>query len=41
MIACALSLVVWYMTHNLWGWATLAIPGGALIFAGWYAALKD
>jgi hypothetical protein len=41
LIACALSLVIWYGTHSLWGWAMLAIPGGGLILAGWCVALKD
>jgi hypothetical protein len=40
LIASALSLVIWYGTHNIWGWAALFIPGFALIFAGWAALLR-
>jgi hypothetical protein len=39
MMACALSLVMWKLTENFWGWLALAAPGALLIFLGWALAI--
>jgi hypothetical protein len=38
-MALALSLVMWRLTDNFWGWLVLAAPGSILIFVGWALAL--
>jgi hypothetical protein len=40
ILALALSLIVWRLTGNFYGWAALAIPGAVLIFRGWVIALR-
>jgi hypothetical protein len=40
MIALALSLATWEITHSLLGWLALFLPGATLVVAGWYAMLK-
>jgi hypothetical protein len=41
LIALALSLAMWEITHSFWGWLALFVPGSALIFIGWYVILKQ
>jgi hypothetical protein len=41
IVALALSILIWRLTHNFVGWLVLALPGGALILYGWYLILKE
>jgi hypothetical protein len=38
-MALSLSLVMWRLTGNFWGWLALAAPGAGLIFFGWALAV--
>jgi hypothetical protein len=40
LIALALSLALWEITHNFWGWLALFAPGSALVLMGWALLLK-
>lgn len=39
LIALALSLLIWRLTHNVLGWAVLFGPGVVCTFRGIYLAL--
>lgn len=30
-----LSLVLWSLTHSVWGWAALFLPGSCYVALGW------
>jgi hypothetical protein len=36
LVALSLSLVIWRLTGNVWGWLVLFLPGGLLVFYGYY-----
>jgi hypothetical protein len=40
LIALALSLVIWRLTHNFLGWAVLFLPGSALVIWGLVTSLR-
>ena len=41
LFVCALSLVVWRLTGNLWSWLVLFIVGGFLILKAWVVGIRD
>jgi hypothetical protein len=41
LVALSLSLLVWSLTGSVWGQYALSLPGGMLVFYGWYLILKD
>lgn len=41
MIALALALAIWHITHSFLGWAVLFIPGAALVLRGAYLIFKE
>ena len=40
LFASALSLVVWRLTGNFWGWLVLFILGGFLILKAWLVGIR-
>lgn len=40
LIALALSLALWEVTHSFVGWLALFVPGAALVFVGWAAIIR-
>ena len=40
---CALiaSLLIWKLTHNIWGWGVLFVPGSVFVVVGLWKVLKD
>lgn len=40
LMAFTLSLIVWKLTGNFWGWLALALPGAFLLFYGWYLIFR-
>ena len=34
------AIAIWRLTGNFWGWLALALPASAVIFYGWYLALR-
>ena len=41
IVGCFASILMWRLTHNWWGWATLFLPGATLIVTGWIVILKN
>ena len=40
LIALALSLALWHITHSFVGWLALFAPGAALVLWGWCGILR-
>ncbi|HEV8503738.1 MAG TPA: hypothetical protein VGR63_19355 [Casimicrobiaceae bacterium] len=41
LIALALALLLWRLTHNFAGWLALFAPGSALVLRGVYLIMRD
>jgi hypothetical protein len=39
LMALALALLMWRLTHSLWGWLVFFLPGSALVLYGIYRGL--
>lgn len=41
LIALALSLAIWHITHSFLGWVVLFLPGAALVLRGAYLIFTE
>ena len=35
LLILLLSLALWQLTHSVWGWAALFLPGSCYVALGW------